>query len=49
MKKIFIVLFVLFFVAATTHAQDKGKMAIGAQGGVAIPMGDFADGFDFFD
>jgi hypothetical protein len=40
MKKLFIVLFLLVFVAGTTQAQ---KMGIGIQGGVTLPMGDWSD------
>jgi hypothetical protein len=44
MKKILAVLFVVFLVAGFTNAQ--GKIALGVNAGVALPMGDFGDGYD---
>ena len=44
MKKIFIVFAVILLAPGFVHAQ--GKMALGINGGVALPMGDFGDGFD---
>ncbi|GIK62042.1 MAG: outer membrane beta-barrel protein [Ignavibacteriota bacterium] len=44
MKKILAVLFVLLLVAGYTNAQ--GKIALGVNAGIALPMGDFGDGYD---
>ena len=44
MKKFLAVLFVVFLVAGFTNAQ--GKMALGLNAGIALPMGDFGDGYD---
>ena len=44
MKKILSVLLVVFLVAGFINAQ--GKMALGFNAGIALPMGDFADGYD---
>ena len=39
-------LFVLFLtVLCTSFINAQGKMAVGVQAGVAIPMGDFGDGY----
>ncbi|MBN2572126.1 MAG: outer membrane beta-barrel protein [Ignavibacteriales bacterium] len=43
MKKILVILFVLMFAGFTF---GQGKMAIGIQGNLAIPMGDFGDAYD---
>lgn len=40
-------LFILFLtVLCTSFINAQGKIAVGVQGGVAIPMGDFGDGYD---
>ena len=44
MKKI-IILFAII-LSATTLIHAQGKMALGINGGVALPLGDFGDGFD---
>lgn len=44
MKKILSVLLVVFLVSGFINAQ--GKMALGFNAGIALPMGDFADGYD---
>ncbi|HEY7751674.1 MAG TPA: outer membrane beta-barrel protein [Ignavibacteriaceae bacterium] len=44
MKEFFIVLAVVFLTAGFINAQ--GKMALGVNAGVALPMGDFGDGYD---
>lgn len=44
MKKFLSVLLVVFLVAGFINAQ--GKMALGFNAGIALPMGDFADGYD---
>ena len=44
MKKFLAVLFVVFLFAGFINAQ--GKMALGFNAGIALPMGDFGDGYD---
>lgn len=44
MKKALSVLLVVFLVAGFINAQSK--MALGFNAGIALPMGDFADGYD---
>jgi hypothetical protein len=44
MKKVLSVLVGVFLVAGFINAQ--GKMALGLNAGIALPMGDFADGYD---
>lgn len=44
MKKVLSALFVVLFFVGITNAQ--GKMALGFNAGIALPMGDFGDGFD---
>lgn len=44
MKKLILVLFITVF--AVSFVQAQGKIAIGANGGVFLPMGDFGDGYD---
>ena len=44
MKKFLAVLFVVFLVAGFSNAQ--GKIALGVNAGIALPMGDFGDGYD---
>lgn len=44
MKKILAILFVVVLVVGLANAQ--GKIALGVNAGIALPMGDFADGFD---
>jgi opacity protein-like surface antigen len=44
MRKVLSVLFVVLFFAGFINAQ--GKMALGLNAGVALPMGDFGDGYD---
>lgn len=44
MRKILSALLVAFLVAGFINAQ--GKMALGFNAGVALPMGDFGDGYD---
>jgi opacity protein-like surface antigen len=44
MRKVLSVLFVVLFFAGFINAQ--GKMALGFNAGVALPMGDFGDGYD---
>jgi opacity protein-like surface antigen len=44
MKKFLAVFFVVILVAGFTNAQ--GKMALGLNAGIALPMGDFGDGYD---
>ena len=44
MKKVLSVLFVVLFFAGFINAQSK--MALGLNAGIALPMGDFADGYD---
>ena len=44
MKQLLSVL--LFAVLFTGFINAQGKMAVGVQGGIALPMGDFGDGFD---
>ena len=43
MKQLFFVLFLT--VLCTSFINAQGKMAVGVQAGVAIPMGDFGDGY----
>ena len=44
MKKILSVFVVLFLFTGLVNAQDR--MAIGFNAGIALPMGDFGDGYD---
>jgi opacity protein-like surface antigen len=44
MRKILLVLLVAFLVAGFTNAQSK--MALGLNGGIALPLGDFGDNYD---
>jgi hypothetical protein len=44
MKKVFSVLLVVFLVTGFINAQSK--YAIGFNGGIALPMGDFGDNYD---
>jgi len=50
MKKALFILFALFFATSTINSQT-GKMAVGGQAGISLPMGDFGDaanlGFGF--
>lgn len=45
MKKAILVLFVLVFFAASANAQS-GKMYVGGQVGISLPMGDFSDAYN---
>lgn len=46
MKKVLFTILVLVMCVTLTQAQDKGQMAVSVQGGIALPIGDFGDGFD---
>ncbi len=47
MKKFYPVLFAVLFVALFVGSSNaQSKMALGVQGGIAIPMGDFGDAVD---
>ncbi|MCZ7602416.1 MAG: hypothetical protein C4543_07740 [Ignavibacteriales bacterium] len=46
MKKVLFTVLVLLMVVSLTQAQEKGKMGVSVQGGIALPTGDFGDGYD---
>lgn len=47
MKKLFFTIFVMLIAVSLTQAQNKGDMGVSVQAGVALPMGDFGDVYDF--
>lgn len=46
MKKVLFTVLVLLMVVSLTQAQNKGSMGVSVQGGIALPTGDFGDGYD---
>ena len=46
MKKVLFAILVLLMVVSLTQAQEKGKMGVSVQAGIALPTGDFGDGYD---